>query len=224
MELDDLKRLWEACDKKLDAGIRLNTRLLHDSVFGKMRTALMRLSVLLAVDLTLLLAVMLWLGGFVWENAAEPRFLVPALTLHACVIVLVIALVRQIVAISQLDFGAPIVAIQRRLESLRVERIRAAKWTLLLAPLVGTPLLIVAFKALFDLDVYRTFGAPWVVTNVLFGVGVIAFVLWVARRHAVRLKRWSLVQRLLRDLSGHNLNAAAGFLHSLSQFEEEEPA
>lgn len=54
------------------------------------------------------------------------------------------------------------------------------------------------------------------------GIGVIAVGLWTARRYADRMQRSSLVQRLLRDLSGYNLNAATGFLRSLSRFEEEE--
>jgi hypothetical protein len=36
--------------------------------------------------------------------------------------------------------------------------------------------------------------------------------------------RSPFVQRLMKDLAGYNLNAAAGFLAKLSQFEEEHPA
>jgi len=222
MELDDLKRSWEEYDRKLDASIRLNTRLLHGSVLGKAETALKRLSRLLLVDLLLSLGAAVWLGSFLWEHAAEARFLVPAVTLHLFVIALVIACIRQIVSISQVDYGAPIVAIQKRLELLQVERIRTTKWTLLLAPLVWTPLFIVTLKGLFGVDVYAAFGAVWLAANVVFGLLVIAVGVWISRRYAGRMERSSLMQRLLRDIAGHNLTAATAFLRSLSQFEDEE--
>ena len=44
----------------------------------------------------------------------------------------------------------------------------------------------------------------------------------LARRSADRMERSPLVQRILRDLAGYNLNAAVGFLGSLARFEEEE--
>ena len=50
MELDSLKRTWEEYEKKLDASLRLNTRLLRDSVLGKVKTAMTRLSLLLSVE------------------------------------------------------------------------------------------------------------------------------------------------------------------------------
>ena len=221
MELDDLKQTWEQYDKKLDTSIRLNTRLLHGSVLGKAETALKRLSRRLLVELLLALGAALVLGSFIWEHAVEARFLVPAVTLQLSVIALVIACVRQIVAISEVDYGAPIVAIQKRLESLRVERIRTTKRTFLLAPLVWTLLFIVTWKGLLNVDVYATFDAAWLAANVLFGLIFIGAGEWVSKRYAGRMERSSLVRGLLRDIAGHNLNAATGFLRSLSQFEDE---
>ena len=72
-----------------------------------------------------------------------------------------------------MDYGAPVVAIQTRLESLTVERIRATKWTRLLAPLAWTPMSIVSLRGLFDVDVYAAFGSTWLAANVLFGLLVL---------------------------------------------------
>lgn len=222
MELDDLKRNWEEYDRKLDASIRLNQDVLKESLLGRAGTSLERLSRLLVVELLLNLAVAVWLGAFLWEHASEARFLLPAVALHLGVIALIIASIRQLAAIAQVDFGEPVVAIQRRLESLRVERIRTVKWSLLLAPLAWTPLFIVAWKSLFDVDVCAVFGTSWLAANLLFGLLVIATGTWISRRYEARMQRHSLLQRLLRDVAGHNLNAATGFLHSLAQFEGEE--
>ena len=222
MELDELKQAWTEYDKKLDASLRINTQMMRTSVLGRAETAMRRLSVLLVVELALLIGIAVWLGSFIWQYTADPRFLAPAVTLDACVIALMIACIRQIAAIAQVDYGAPVVAIQKRLESLKVERIRATKWTLLLAPLAWTPLSIVSLRSLFDVDVYAAFGSRWLAANVLFGLLVLIVGAWISRRVAGSVKRASLLQRLSRDVAGHNLTAAMDFLGSLSQFEKEE--
>ena len=227
MELDDLKRTWEAHDRKLDASIRLNARLLHESVLGKAETALKPLSRWLVIELSVNLVAALWTGSFLRTHLAEPRYLVPAAALQLCAIALIVACVRQIVAIAQIDYSAPILGIQKRLESLRVGRIRTTMWILLLAPLAWTPLFIVALKSFLGVDVYAAFGAVWLAANVLFGLVVIAAGVWVSRRYADRMERSSLLQRLMRDIAGHNLTAATDRLRSLSEFEHEggaEPA
>ena len=222
MELDDLKRSWEQHDRKLDASIRLNTRLLRGSVLGKAEAALKRLSRLLQVELVLSLGAAVWLGSFLWEHAVEGRFLIPALMLHLSVIALIATCIRQIVAISEVDYGAPIVAIQRRLESLRIERIRTTKWTLLLAPLLWTPVFITGAMGFFNVDVYALFGATWVVANMLFGLLVIAAGVWISRRYAGRMERSTWLRGMMQDITGQNLTTANEYLRSLAEFEDSE--
>jgi len=222
IDLDDMKRRWEAQDRKLDTVLRLNTRLLQAPVLGKAESAMRRLSFLLWVELLLNFAAALWLGSFLWDHAAEPRFLLPAAVLHLSVIALLAACIHQLVAIESLDYGAPIVEIQKRMEALRAQRIRATMLTFLGAPLLWTPLLIVGLKGLLGLDAYAILSTRYLLANALFGLAVIPLAVWIARRHADRMGRSPLVQRLLRDIAGYNLNAAAGFLSRLERFEAEE--
>jgi hypothetical protein len=227
MELDELKVRWEEQDRKLDDCIRLNQRVLRESVLGKADTALRRLSRLLWFELAANLVSPLLLGSFIGKHFTEPRFLIPAVALQLGAIVLVIASVRQLAAIAGMDYGAPIVAIQKRLESLRAERIRTVMWTLILSPLAWIPLLIVALQGLFGVDAYATFDRNWLVANVLFGVAVVGVAVWISRSFGDRMSAWPLVQRLLRDVGGQNLAAAQAYVKSLSRFADDslaEPA
>ena len=222
MELDDLKRRWEDQDRKLDAGIRLNTRLLHESVLGKAEKSLRGLSRLLWFELLTNLLAAFWLGSFLANHVSEPRFLIPAAVLHLCVIALLFAGVRQLVALKAVDYSAPIVVIQKRLESLRVERIRTVTLTLLFAPLLWTPLLIVALKGLFGVDAYAACGAAFLIANLLFGLLLIPLAVWISKRYEARMKRSPLVQSLMRNLAGKSLASAAAFVRSISEFEKDE--
>jgi len=224
LSLDDLKLRWDEMDLRLDRGLRLNARLLRESAIDRARTALKRLSRLLWIDVAVDFLLLLWLGSFMADHLTEIRFLLPAAMLHLGVILLAGSAIRQLVALAGLDYGAPVLDIQRRLESLRVERLRAVRWTLLAAPLVWLPLFIVGLKGLLGLDLYAMVTREWVVANLLLGAAVIPVAIQVSRRYADRLGRSPLAQRILRDLAGSNLNAAAGFLDSLRTFEREEPS
>jgi len=220
MDLEDLKQRWQEQDRKLDEVLRLNTRLLQQPVLNRAHTALRWLSLGLWIELGLNFLATLWLGSFLAHHLAEPRFLIPAVTLDLAAILLLAAGIRQLAALRAIDYSAPVVAIQRRLESLRAERIRAVQLTLLFAPLLWTPLLIVALRGLLGLDAYAMFPAGWLLGNLLCGLLVIPLAVGISRRYADRMGRSPWVQRLMRTLAGHSLATATGFLDSLAQFEE----
>lgn len=224
MDIEDLQSRWADQDRKLDASIRLNARLVRESVLGKAATAMTRLWWLLLAELLVDLVAVLWLGSFIAEHLAEARFLLPAAALHLYVIALAGLCVHQMVAIRGIDYGAQVVEIQKRLESLRVQRLRTTKLVLLTAPLVWTPLFVVTLKGFVGLDAYVLFSLAWLAANVAFGAALISLAVWVSKRYADRMERSPLLQRLMKDLAGYNLNAATGFLDSLARFEEESPA
>ena len=222
MELDDLKRRWEDQDRKLDAAIRLNTRLVNASVLGRAETSLRRLSRLLWFELLANLLAALWLGSFLATYLSVRRFALPAGVLHLSVIALIAAGVRQLVALKAIDYSAPVVAIQKRLESLRVERIRTVTLTLLFAPLLWTPLLIVAFQGLFGVDAWAAFGARFLIANLVFGLLLVLLAVWISKRYEARMERSPLLQSLMQNLAGRSLESAVGFISSTRDFEKDE--
>lgn len=224
MELEDLKRSWEDQGRKLDASLRLNTNLLRESALSKASTATARLSWLLMAEILLDLLLCVWLGSFNSDHITEPRFLIPGIVLHLFAIGSLILGVHQWLALKRIDYGEPVVAIQKRLGELRVQRVRATKLILLSVLLLWTPLLIVSLKGLLGVDAYAIFSSAWLAANVALGVAVIPLAVWISKRYADRMERSPLIQRLMRDLAGYNLNAATGFVSSLARFEEESPA
>ena len=224
MDIEDMKQRWEEADRKLDASLRLSTRLLRESALGKAARATSRLSWLMLSEILLNLGLVVWLGSFIADHFAQARFAIPALALDLGAIALLIAQGHQWFTLRGVDYGAPVVAIQKELGRLRLQELRVLKWVMVTAPLAWTPLLIVAIKGLLGLDAYVLFSGAWLAANVAFGLAVLLLAVWVSRRYADRMERSPLIQRMMRNLSGYNLNAAAGFLSSLARFEEESPA
>jgi hypothetical protein len=222
MDLDELREKWAEHDRKLDAILRLNRQLLSATNLNRARSALQRLTLGLALESAITFAAIVALGAFNYEHIATLRFALPAAALDLVAIAYLIDLVRQITAAVRIDYGRPIAAIQRQLEALRVLRIRSIRRALMAGMLAWTPFVIVAFKGFLDVDVYRSFDTAWLAANALFSVAVVSLAIWVSKRFGDRMGRSPFIQQLMRDLAGHNLNAAAEFLATLSEFEDEE--
>jgi hypothetical protein len=121
-----------------------------------------------------------------------------------------------------MDYDKPIAVIQKQLESLRALRIRTIQWGLLTGQLVWwIPFLIVALKGVWGVDAYQVFGTAILLTNLAFGLAIIPLAIWVSKRFGERVGRRPVMQRLMRSLAGYNMNAASGFLASLSELEHE---
>jgi hypothetical protein len=221
MELQDLKDRWNEYDRKLDANLRLNTRVLREVGLDRVGSSLRRLTRLIVFELLMGLVATLALGSFIADHLGEMRFLVPAAALDVFVIYFIGWSIRQWVALGSVDYGEPVVEIQRRLELLKIDRIRMTKWVFLLSPLLWTPLLIVSAEGLAGLDAYAVFDRAWLVANFVFGLAVIPLMLWLSKRYADRLRGSSLARRVVDALADRSLNEATGFLGTLSSFERE---
>lgn len=172
MEPEDLKSVWNEYDRKLTASMRLNTALLQRANLGLVETSLHGMSRELVVELILNAGAILLLGSFAAYHIAQARFAIPAIVLDVYAIAVLVGNIAQLAQIHSIDYDEPVVAIQQRLQRLKIQRILTVKWLLLSAPLMWVPLLIVGLRAL-GVDAYAAFGARYLIVNVLFGVAVI---------------------------------------------------
>jgi hypothetical protein len=221
MELDEMKTLWRELDRRMDAGIDLDRRILKELKLGKAQSALRRLAGMSLFELGFDILAVVLVGAFLAEHVHAVRYAVPAIALHVAAVLKLASTVRQLVMFGRIDYAAPVVAIQRQLAALRALRIRTTRCIFLLAPLLWTPLAIVAAKALLGLDIYRAFGPAWIAVNLAFGVAVLALALWIARRHAAALRRSPFLARLADDIAGRSLATATSHLDEIARFEDE---
>lgn len=221
LDLDDLQQHWAAYDRKLDTIVGLNRQLLMAAHMNKVRSPLQRLMWFLIAESVVQLAVVVVLGSFVFNNIAALRFALPGAALGIIAIVLLIMLVRQIIIVRQIDYLVPIATIQAHIGALRILSIRNTQFIFLVAPLIWGLFVIVAFRGFWGLDTYRLFGYTYLLAQVAFGAAIIPLAIWLSRRFADRMRHAPLMQRVMRDIAGYNLNVAADALATLSAFAEE---
>lgn len=225
MELDALKNKWLEQDRRLDATLRFNRQLLVATKMKRVRGPLQRFAFLVGGGAFLALVILSFLGQFLYTHRAEPRFLIPAVALHAWMVASLAASIAQIFWALRVDYDQPIAVIQKQLVSLRLLRMQITRWALLTGQLVWwIPFLIVALKGFWNVDAYPLLGATFLSVNIAAGLAVIPLAIWVSKRFADRMGRSPAIQALMRELAGYNLNAATDFLATLSAFEKEDVA
>jgi hypothetical protein len=221
MTLDDLRTKLQSHESRAAEGVRLDPSVLRARASRGAGGALGRARAWLVVEAGLNGLAALWLGSFLGDHLAEPRFVVAAAPLLAVAVAHVAFGVSQLVALGGLDLGGPVVAVQRRLEELRRGRIRVTKWTLLTGPLLWIPLLLVVLEGFFGIDGYAALDRAWLESNVAFGVAFVPVAAWASARLGDRLRGTAFAARLLGDVGGRNLAAAESFLAELAALEEE---
>jgi hypothetical protein len=221
MELEELKALWNQNDRKLEASTRLNRLLFAQWNLRKTDASLKRLARGITFELIVNLAGIVLVGWFAAGHAGEPKFLIPAAMLDIYAIALVIAGARQLFALRSLDYDEPVVAIQSRLQRLAIARIRATAWTLLFAPLMWLPLVIVASRWLLGIDIYAVASPAWLAANAILGLVVIPVAIAIAKTYGSKLARATPMRLVADEVAGRSLAAALDDLAAIRRFAEE---
>jgi hypothetical protein len=222
MELDELKTLWQQTDRRLEAmapALRLQERLARVGALDRVRSRNRFTHLVLWYEVAFGAVAALLAGSYLADHFAELRFAAPAALLHLGAIGTLGVAIWQLVGLGQIDYGGPVVTIQRQLAQLAVVRARGNRWLLLSSPLLWAALVVVVPHGLIGLDVYRTFGIAWVGGNFLVGLAVLAAGLWTSR--SARSGSSRLWRGLGDDLTGRRLAAASGVLDDLAEFERE---
>jgi len=219
MNLQEMKEIWEQYDARIERALTINTELFKEQKLSKARWALRRFAIFPILDLMFALAAIWLVGAFVGDHWPDLRFVLPGSTLLLAAIILLIVNIYQLNLISMIDFGASVADNQRKLELLKVSRIRTIKWVLLLAPLLGFATLVVGVKGLLDFDIVEHFSSAWLVANVAFGLAFVPFGIWTSRWLAGRFGQSTLLRSLCDNVSGRSLQTATRFLNELAEFE-----
>ena len=231
MELDELKAAWQALDRRLEREHALNfARFKHDrmrSVRGALRplVAGQTLQALLGA-LTVVWSAMFWV-----EHRGTPHLVALGALLQLWAIALTALAVVEMIALAQIDYAAPVLAIQKRVAELRARRIRLLPFFVVTGCVMWVPATLVVFHQIGGAE--RWSDRPemlawfawaeqpevlaWLLAN-LFLVPAMALLLLRWLRDP---KRARLGKRVDDELAGRSVLRAESMLVEIAEFERE---
>ena len=219
LTLEDLRSEWSDRSRRLDERLRLSAHLLRDDWIERQRERVGKLGPFGRLSMAIWIAATVLLGLFLGAHTDEPSLFVTALALEVWVVATAIAHVHQKQALLDLDFGLPLLALQARVESLRIARIRAFNIAILTGQIVWWIPFVVVVAGAFGVNLYewpqfRTYAA-W---NIALGIAFIPLAIWLSRRYGERLSRSSIVRHIADSIAGRDIAVAREVLEKLHRF------
>lgn len=199
MELDELKAAWRVLDHRVSG---LEAAAPARGV-GGVRAELRPLVIGQTIQIVAGLAFAVGAGSFWIDHRDMPNLVVTGLLLHLYAIAMIVAAARNLFLVSRVSEGAPVLALQRRVASLRAWRIREGRWFGIVGCFMWVALIVWAF-ALLGVDIVAT--RP----------GFVGFLLATA---VVCLGVYVVVSRLARSPEGRAVQRARERLDEIARFE-----
>ena len=204
IEMTELQQAWRGMEERFarqeSAFARMRERRTLDSLQARLRLTSAGLWLQLAVGLL----VVLWAGSYWYDHLGEPHLVAYGVGVHLWGIGLLAASALQLARLSQVDYRAPVLEVQRRMLALRRSRV-ASERALLIAGSVGwVPVVFIALASI-GLDVWRR-SPDLVLWNLVAGIGIAALVAWLTHRFRDAFER---------DAMGRGLREAEAELAAL---------
>jgi hypothetical protein len=223
MALDQFQQRWLAQDNKIEHVLRVSEDLRLRIDVGGPRVALRWFRLGALAEVLVGVVCVLWTGSFIRTHFAELQFVLPAAALHVWLVAAIVIAVTRIVRASSIDYDAPVLEIQRRIEALHVFSMRAMRLLFVFGVAIWVvPFGIVAAQSWFGIDLYaRVDGSVLLIifaATVALGLAALA----ICAHCDDRLHRSPRLREIARGLSGRNLTAARERLAKLATFEREE--
>jgi hypothetical protein len=218
MELDDLKAAWKTLDERLDAQAALNGRIYKQGRLDGMRRLLRPLAWGQVVQILFGSACVLF-GVGIWSRyGAVTHLFVAGLLVHLSGLAMIALGVVVQVLMVRIDYGAPVLEIQRQLARVRAVYVRGGLVVGLAWWFMWMPVLMVAL-AYAGIDLYK--HAPEVI-GYGTAVGVAGlFATWLFHRWSRAPGREKLARQVDAQLAGGSLTRAQQVLDDIAQFERE---
>jgi len=218
--LEQLRSEWTRHADRLNGRLSEGLELMREDALRGHRERVKRGTTFGPFAMAVWIATLALLGHFLATHWHQPLLFAHGLVLDAWVIAAGVGQLRREQVLRGLDYGLPVVALQARVEELRIARVRAFNREFLTGQIVWwIPLLVVAFAG-FGVDLYAVPGfAAFAAWNVAAGLAAIPLAIWLSRRYAERLTRHSWVRQIADSIAGRDIAEAREYLARLRRFE-----
>ena len=217
MELDDLKAAWQTLNRNLERQHTLALHQLKETKLARFRCGLRPLAAGQVVQLVSG-AILAGLAAPFWvKHFGRLDLMAYGILLQAYGTMLAGFAIRDLILIHQIDYGAPVVTIQKRIASLRAWHLRAGMWLAVAGCIVWLPLILLIPVYL---GVRISFAAPqtvwWFVLNGLVCLGLAGGAVYLFRHG-----RGRLADLLRQSAVGRRVQQAEAMLEEIERFEKE---
>ena len=224
LTLDNIKTEWMARDRQLETQLRMNTLMLRETLVDKNSAKLGSATTGNVFQILFTFPFLAFFGWFIARHLELPAFLLPAVLLQVWTVAMLALSIHQRSQVRSLDYGRPVLGLQRQIELIKISRLNTFKWAFLTGQLLWwIPFVLVLFKGVLGVNLYTvsTFMPTFIAWNIAFGVAFIPIARWSSKQLAGRLSESPRFQKFTDGIAGRDVEVARAFLQKLELFGRE---
>jgi hypothetical protein len=214
-ELDDLKTAWQTLNRNLERQHTLALHQFKESNLDRFRSGLRPLATAQVIQLICGLILTGFAAQFWVKHFGAFHLMTYGILFQGYGMMLAGFAVRDLILIARIDYGAPVVAIQKELASLRAWHLRAGMWLAVAGCFIWLPLILLVpyyLGAVGWIASPRVFS--WLILNILVCV-VLAGMVVRLFRHG----QGTLAKALRESAVGRSVNRVEAVLEEIARFE-----
>lgn len=198
MELDELKRTWQQYDKKLSDNLKVNEALIKKMNLNSSKRELQKPLIYELFGVVVMFIVILLSVKASLQLIDELKFSIPGIIAALMSVVYFISAVVKANRFMNVNYyNSSIVQLQKEIASLNKLVLKLRKVELILIPFLIIPMLILAFKAVHNIDIYNNVKLLIIEVVLAFGIAT-PLVLWI-NKHLYD-KKFKIAENLLQEL------------------------
>lgn len=219
MELDDLKKMWVAQEEKLNRNWNLNLELLRKINLDKAKSKLQSLVWINSITLASYIAFALFFINFSIQNWPVIHYVISGGILAIWSIGIAIGAIKQLESILQIDYAAPVLILQKKLEQLKTMVIKYFRLAIWILPFYMV-FVILFNELLFNFDIVSHADKTWLTAQWIFSIILVAPTVWMYKK--LNPTNWdtSWMKTLLKG-NGTQITDAMDFIHEIETFEKQ---
>lgn len=214
-ELDELKAAWQTLNRNLERQQTLALHQFKENKLDRFRSGLRPLATGQVIQLICGL-ILTGLSAQFWMNhLGAYHLMIYGILFQSYGMMLAGFAVRDLELIHQIDYGAPVVALQKKLAALRSWHLRAGMWLAVAACFIWLPLiLLVPYFLGAKAWITSPQATAWVILNIVVCSGLAG-----AAVHLFRRGQGKLAKALRQSAVGRSINRAEAVLEEITRFE-----
>lgn len=218
MEADELKKILEAYDNKLDKTLSLNISSIKELQLEKSQNSTKKILTYRVFEVVMFSFLAMFLGWYIANNWDQTYLAISGVIVHIFVLVALVGSIGQVVLLRQIDFSKPIVEIRKKIELINSHGLLFVK-LIFLSATVWWSYAIVAFDLFLGVDLYVHLEPDFVVRYLVVNFLLIIPLAWVFNRLSYKNLHIKWVRKTIGLFSGTKTMKALEFLNDIEEFE-----
>lgn len=219
MELDDLKAAWQALDSRMARQNALGALVYRESRLDRARRLLRPLWIGQVVQAIAGVGLIVGAAAFWTAHRDSAYWLACGLLLHLYGLMFILAAARNFHLMGRIDYGQPLLEIQKRLAALRVWRVSVEGPVFaVVGCFMWIPLVLVLLRVELGADIWL--HAPSVVWSFI-ACGFLCLLGYFGLRYWSHRRGGRVAEAFDREIAGKSVFRAQAALDEIARFERE---